>query len=342
MKIRIRRRILVKFLLYILLVISAIVVLPLLLIKGCMYGPDIKPDAGDDDLHSGIVLKVWLYKEKQVRTMDLEEYIAGVTAAEMPAYFEPEALKAQAVAARTYAYGRLIGLFNHSADVHNGADICTNPGHCQAWTSKKDAYKNWGIFFPWKNWERIRKAVSDTKNIILTYNGVVTNPLYSSNSGGKTENAEDVWDCDPVGYLKSVESYGDRFAPDFASEADIPVERFVSILKNQYPALEITTKDLVDHIRISGFTEGGSVKNIIVGNITIPGVRFREIFSLKSAKFEYKNVKDDKIIFSVTGNGHGVGMSQWGANYLAKNGGTYEEILKYYFKDVSLQALPLP
>ncbi len=339
MKIKTRHRILVKLLVYTSLVIMAVVILPFILVRGCMYGPD-KSDAGDDDLRSGVMLKVWFHKEEQVRSMDLEEYIVGVTAAEMPAYFEPEALKAQAVAARTYAYGRLAGLFNRSADVHKGADVCTNPGHCQAWISKKDAYRNWGVFFPWKNWERVRKAVQDTKNIILTYNGAAVNPLYSSNSGGRTENAEDVWNCDPVAYLKSVESYGDRFAPDFTSEAEILVERFVTTLKSLYPSLELTTEDLGSQIQISGFTEGGSVKDIIIGNITISGVRFREIFSLRSAKFDYKNIKNNKIIFTVTGNGHGVGMSQWGANYLAKNGGTYEEILKYYFKDVILQALP--
>lgn len=264
---------------------------------------------------------------KKTLKMPFEEYIKGVVASEMPASYETEALKAQAVAARSYI------LFK---DAHRGADhpdaaVCTNPSHCKGYLSKAAAAEKWGADWGEKFYPRISGAVEKTAGEYLSYNGETVEAFFFALSNGKTENSEDVWQSS-VPYLRSAESEGDSSAPNFISEAEFDISYFNSRLKNlskDYPAKE--------KISISEITRtpGGRVKSLKINGTIFKGTQIRSAFSLKSADFSALQ-SGKKIKFTVKGNGHGVGMSQYGANYLAKQGKTYEDILKHYYSGVEI------
>jgi stage II sporulation protein D len=324
-----------KLLIYPLLMTVIIIVLPFIIVRGCVfeYSSNVENRIITD---TGIKINVYLVDESEIREMDLEEYVAGVVTAEMPALFEPEALKAQAVAARTYAYARMTGDYAGKEDVHFGADVCTDFAHCQAWISKEDAYENWGTLSAALNWNKICKAVKETQGLIITYNNSIANPLFHSCSGGKTENSQEVWAGVEVPYLTSVASGGEEINPNFETVFDISVQEFVQTLKEQYPEIEINESEPLKDVEILEYTGGGGVGSIRLGSITISGVDMRNAFSLKSTKFEISANDSGSISITTYGSGHGVGMSQWGANYIAKSGGTYDEILKYYYTGVQI------
>ncbi|HHW47937.1 MAG TPA: stage II sporulation protein D [Clostridiaceae bacterium] len=325
-----------NFVYYALLMVLVVIILPLIIVRGCGYSEESDPSIPDKKPVEEVKINVYITSEDQVREMPLEEYVKGVVAAEMPAQFELEALKAQAIAARTYVYGRLKGLYGSKNDVHKGADICTDHAHCQAWKKKEDAMRNWGIFTAYSNWRKIERAVKETKDMIIVYNGKVINPLFHASSCGRTENVEDVWEGKPVDYLRSVPTNGDEESPNYICSTVFKTEDVIAILKNEYPDIECNEKDLFSDIEIIDYTEGGRVKNIRIGNINLKGTDVRKLLSLRSAKFTIEKVDDGNIKITTTGHGHGVGMSQWGANYLAKKGGACEEIIKYYYLGVEI------
>lgn len=311
-----------------------IIFLPLIIVKGCSSNYT-KKQIGNE----GFKIKVYVNNEKKERDMDFEEYIKGVVAAEMPAEFEPEALKAQAVAARTYAFSRMKGIYRTENNTHNDSDVCTDPAHCQAWVSKQTAMKRWGIFSAIKYWNKIDRAVNETRDIIITYNNNLANPLFHSNSGGRTENAEEVWTGVEVPYLKSVTSDGEDVTSEFKNTVTLEIKVFINKLKSEYSDFKINEKDIFKDIKVVDFTAGGRVKTIKIGNHVIKGTEFRRIYQLRSANFNIEKGEKESLKIIVFGNGHGVGMSQWGANYLAKQGGSYEEIIKYYYKGVELSTI---
>ena len=278
-------------------------------------------------------------EDKKIRELDLEEYLIGVVAAEMPAEFAVEALRAQAVAARTFAYGRIKDLYKSEDDVHSGANLCTNFAHCQAWISKEEALKKWSESTAEELWNKIKDSVKDTEGLIIVYNGTITNPVFHSTSGGKTENAEDVWDVGPVAYLKSVVSEGEETSPSFKTISTLNASAFCKTLKACYPDIKLNEKDVFKDIKVLEYTEGERVKTIKIGNLTLKGTDVRNVFSLKSANFELE--KDEKGMIKITtyGYGHGVGMSQWGANSMAKNGATWEDIIKHYYIGVDIDTI---
>lgn len=313
--------------------IIIVIILPMFIVKGCGFTQD---DISQEPLQDGVRIKVYISSENRVEDMLLEEYLKGVVAAEMPAEFELEALKAQAVAARTYAYARMKKIYTPKEDKHNGGDICTDSTHCQAWISKECAMEKWDILTAPNNWNKIEKAVADTRDILITYDNYIVNPVFHSNSGGKTENAEDVWEGNGVPYLKSVLSEGEEESLQYKTEILIKVDDFCKTLKNENPDINLNEKDLLKEIEILNYTQGGRVKTIKIGSVNFKGTDLRKIFSLKSANFKIEKVDNNMLKITCFGNGHGVGMSQWGANYLAKQGKNYEEILKYYYTGISL------
>lgn len=316
------------------MMIAVIILLPMLIVKGCGYSAgDKPPDVAVDDKE----LKISVYNVALNRTeeMDLEEYIKGVLAAEMPADFDPEALKAQAVAARTFAYGRLAGVYRSKHDIHEEADICTDATHCQAWTSKENAMKKWSTFFASRNWGRIEKAVNGTKGMIVTYKGNIANTLFHASSSGRTENSEEVWSGTGVPYLRSVESSGEEGSKGYITSVLIKPSEFVEKLRKAYPDEELR-EDIFKNIKMLDYTTGGRVKTLKIGDITLKGTEFRTILGLRSADFKIELAADDSLKITTTGYGHGVGMSQWGADSLAKKGGTYLEILKHYYTGVDI------
>ncbi|HHY24694.1 MAG TPA: stage II sporulation protein D [Clostridiaceae bacterium] len=340
---------------YIIIMIAIIIILPMFIVKSCSFtSTREKSDKREnqstnekqgvnqrewEDEGNNIKICVYIEPEGNIKEIVLEEYVIGVVAAEMPAEFAFEALKAQAVAARTYAYGRLKGIYKDKDDLHANADICTDFSHCQAWISKEEAIERWDSSSADEYWDKIKKAVEETEGIVILYKGVIANPVFHSNSGGKTENAEEVWDVDPVDYLKSVISKGEEASPSFKTISKISVTEFYNTLKEYYPDIKVNKNSIFEDMKIVERTQGDRVKTIKVGNIEIKGTDFRKIFSLSSANFQLDKNKDGMIEIITFGNGHGVGMSQWGANNLAKSGEMWEEIIKYYYLGVELDTI---
>ncbi len=325
-----------KILFYAIIMFLIIIFLPMIITKGCDQNNGEVEKTEFKKVSNKITIKVYLKEQNKIVNMDLEEYIEGVVAAEMPVKFSLEALKAQAVAARTYAYVRIMKLYASEENTHPDADICTDFAHCQAWMSKADATKRWSLLSRRGNWLKIEKAVAETEGTIITYNRKIINPVYHSNSGGRTENSEDVWGGTAEPYLRSVVSKGEEANAEYKNTALIKAEDFCSMLIKEYSDIDLNSKDIIKKIKITDYSAGGRIKTLRVGNLILKGTDIRRIFSLKSTNIKFERQDDKTLKLTTLGNGHGVGMSQWGAEYMAKNGGSFEEILKYYYKGVDL------
>ena len=169
-----------------------------------------------------------LMTNNTVKEIDFEEYIKGVVSAEMPANFESEALKAQAICARTYTINKIM---NSNKEVHNGADICDNSAHCQAYCNKEDSFKKWDKASAKKNWDKISRAVEDTEGKIITYQGHVISALFHSSSGGRTEDVKEVWGGTQYPYLVSVDSEGEEeIMPNFTETKEFTIKEMKNIL----------------------------------------------------------------------------------------------------------------
>ncbi len=277
---------------------------------------------------SSAEISVYFHKEKAVHTVNLEEYLCGVVAAEMPASFEPEALKAQAVAARSYAVHKKNGI---NSD-HTKAVVCTDPNHCKAYLTKEELARKWGQDTE-KYSEKISNAVFSTSGEVITYKGEVALAVFHSQSGGgRTENSADVWGGD-VPYLVSVESHGEEEAPNFYSTVVFEFVEFREILEKNIPGIKIiSAKD----VGVTETNESGSVAFVNIGNKKISGKDMRTYFKLRSSCFTIK-ADDNNVTFEVTGYGHGVGMSQYGANAMAKEGADYKKILTHYYTGTKIE-----
>lgn len=279
-------------------------------------------------------VKVYLTEEKRVVELPLEEYIKGVLSSEMPLSFNKEALKAQAIAARTYTVAHVFS--NTGCANGNGADLCDTV-HCQVYTPKEKKLEQLGAEGDSK-WELVEQVVEETKGRVLTYNGeIVEGAFYFSTSGGRTENVEDVFSA-VLPYLRSVESAGEEVAPRYKESKSIDKYRFIQTINGNYSKANLTDGNLESQITINSYTEGGSVKEIALGNINISGVDFRRLFGLNSANFTLEFLNNE-IVINCMGFGHGVGMSQWGANVMAGQGKTCEEIIKHYYTGVEIASI---
>lgn len=266
----------------------------------------------------------------EIEELPLDEYLYGVVSAEMPASYEIEALKAQAIVARTY----LIYQIQNSVGKHEGADICDSYACCQAWISKEARFEKWAEDEREANWQKIVQAVDETAGKIITYEGQPINAFFHSNSGGITESSVNIWGGIEYPYLKAVETSGEDAYSQYSSEASFTKEELINKIKETHPDIQIDWNE-ENAIQIQEYTDSGRVRTIKFGNISIAGTEARTILGLKSTNFSI-SYKDDKIIFSVIGNGHGVGMSQTGADSLAKQGSSFEEIIKHFYTGVEI------
>ena len=276
-------------------------------------------------------IKLLHTENNEIEEVNLDEYLYGVVSAEMPASFEEEALKAQAVVARTYTIYKIV----NNDGKHEDADICDSPDCCQAWISKEDRFAKWDDAEAQSNWNKIVNAVNSTQGKIITYNGEPINAFFHSNSGGSTEAPIDVWGGSGYPYLQAVTTAGEDAYSQYSSEVEFTKQEFEEKIKEEHSDFEINF-DEEDCIKIEEYTDGNRVKKIKVGNLELSGVEMRNIFGLRSANFEV-SIEKDKIKFSVIGYGHGVGMSQTGADSLAKEGKTYEDIIHHFYTDVEIQ-----
>lgn len=280
-------------------------------------------------------VKLYLKEEKRTVELDLEEYITGVVASEVPANFNEEALKAQAVAARTYYMNKRKNPCKDA--IKNGAEICDTT-NCQVFVSKEKRMKSWSSSKGEENWNKIKNAVYSTKGQVLTYQGkLLEYPQFFSTSSGKTEDSKDVFAIE-VPYLKSIESKGEENAPKFKTSTRISIDDFIKKVNSAYPDSCLIKNDIKSMISVLSYTEGGSVKEIKLGGAVIKGTDFRKIFNLNSSNFNLVFSGND-VTINCRGYGHGVGMSQWGANSMAKEGKSYDEILKHYYTGVKIDEI---
>ena len=269
-----------------------------------------------------------------VEIMALDVYLQGVVRGEMPASFELEALKAQAAAERTYIYYQLAA---GRKEAHPNADVCTDPSCCNAWLSEEAAREKWGGDFD--GWEsRIEEAVAATDGQVALYDGQPILAVFHSSSAGKTAGAGDVWSGD-MPYLRSVDSpEGEETVPNYYSAAEFTAAEAKTLLAQAHP--ELTFSGGPD--KWFGAVErddSGRVSTVEVCGAPLRGVEVRRIFSLRSACFTI-DAAAERVTFRVTGYGHGVGMSQYGANELARQGKTWQEILMWYYADITVGPAP--
>ena len=281
------------------------------------------------ELDGKTVLKV--LDGSEVREMTVGEYLVGVVRAEMPASFEEEALKAQAVAARTYTYYKIQTGGNHG----DTADSCTDSTCCQAYISEEQARSNWGADADTYE-SKIESAVRDTDGQVILYGGEPILAVFHSSSAGLTRAAGQVW-LNDLPYLQSVTSpeQGDSI-PNYYSRAEFTQEQFREKVLAAEPEADLSGP--VETWLQNAVTDtAGSVSTVEVGGVTVKGSTLRSILGLRSACFEWE-IQDGNLVFFVTGYGHGVGMSQYGAEQMARDGADYREILTHYYTGVTVEA----
>lgn len=266
-----------------------------------------------------------------VEEMTLGDYLVGVVRAEMPASFELEALKAQAVAARTYTAYKILSGGNHG----DTADICTDSTCCQAYISQERAMENWGDAAE-ENETKVEEAVRGTDGQTILYGGVPILAVFHSSSAGQTRAAGEVWVND-LPYLQPVDSPEDGDSiPNYYSRVAFTPEQFREKIHASYPEADLTG-DMSGWLKNAKTDSSGSVETVDVGSVTIKGTTMRTLLGLRSACFTWE-VQAGEMVFFVTGFGHGVGMSQYGANRMAREGADYVEILTHYYTGVSVEA----
>ena len=260
---------------------------------------------------------------KNVEILDLDTYLVGVLLAEMPASFGIEALKAQAVAARTCALE-----FMRDSHKHPVLAVCTDSTCCQAYITPEEYRGQGGA--P-EDIDKIQKAVADTAGQVLTYEGQLIEATYFSCSGGRTEDAVAVWGAE-VPYLQSVESPGEEWAHIYTQSVTFTASEFAACLgRKLYGAPESWLGQV-------HYTRGGGVDTMILAGKSYTGVQLRELLSLNSTAFTMK-AEGNTITVTTSGRGHRVGMSQYGAEAMAAAGCTYAQILQYYYQGVRIDKL---
>ena len=261
----------------------------------------------------------------------MSDYLWGVVAAEMPASFELEALKAQACAARTYTVVRQ----NSGSDKHPGADICEDSTCCQAYIEREAALARWGLNAQ-EYEEKISQAVEGTDGLGILYEGQPIQALFFSSAAGRTVDAVAVWG-NSVDYLKSVDSPEGDEVPNYHSQVVLSSQQVQEAALAAYPGADLSGEPS-SWFGPAVRDEGGTVTSVPFGGLTLTGGQVRSMLSLRSAAFTV-TWDGENFTFDVTGYGHGVGMSQYGANAMAKEGKNFTDILTWYYTGTQVDAL---
>lgn len=274
-------------------------------------------------------IKLLHKKTNEIEEVKIDDYLCNVVSAEMPADYELEALKAQAIVARTYT------IYKVQNKKHENADICDDSTCCQAWVSKENRLERWEETKREDNWNKIQQCVNETKGKIITYNNQPINAFFHANSGGTTELPVNVWGGSGLPYLQVVQTAGEEGYTQYSSEVDLTQEELINKLKTKYEDIQIDFNNDED-VKIIEHTDSNRVKTVKFGNHELSGVETRTLLGLKSTNFEIKK-ENNQIKFLVKGYGHGVGMSQTGANTMAKQGNNCEEIIKHFYVGIEIK-----
>lgn len=319
-----------------------ILVLPALLV----WNAPLHPPAGlaAEDGHK---IKMLDMATGKVTELPLETYLTGVLAAEMPAEFSEEALKAQALAARTYAARRMTAFGAAPNPHHPEAEVCSNPVHCQAWMSPEEMKSRWGkVKYPYYYY-KIRRAVTATRGQVLTYAGKLIDPVYHGSCGRHgTENAGEVWGRE-VPYLRGVECKWEEDNPKNRTEIKLALTEVLRLIEAKAPKagrpqaggtglLPAAAKPPA--ITVLSQTAAGRLKEVKVGDRVLSGSDFRSALGLSSTLVSWY-IAGDTVYFKTQGKGHGVGLCQYGADGMAKAGKNYREILAHYYSGAVIKKL---
>lgn len=283
-------------------------------------------------------IRVKISKTGEIVAMDINDYLRGVVPSEMPPYYNIEALKAQAIVARTYTYKRI----EAHAEGEN-ADICDNYAHCQAYYNKEQLLSIWekkgyDEETRKKYLKNINEAVVSTEKQVITYEGSLIKAFFHASSPERTENVDQIWGGEKLPYLVSVENEESLEYANRTSTVTVSFIEFLNKLKENNLIGSEVEEDVCNDIKISEYTTSGRVKNIEIAGTKVSAEKLRTLFSLRSTNFTVET-NNSEIIFNVIGNGHGVGLSQVGADFLASQGKTYEEIIKHYYTGVEIVTL---
>ncbi len=311
------------------------VCLPVLVVRGCTFydSPRIGPAPG-----TGPKVVLRRASTGALETIELEEYVKGVVAAEMPALFHIEALKAQAVLARTYIVRRM-RVFGGPGDPDNAkADISDDPARGQAWLDQSALRERWGALNFAGYWAKISKAVDETAGIVVSYSGDLIETAYHSTCGGRTEDSGAVWQVS-LPYLQPVECLWDRHSPHqerLVTLSWAELERKLGVSSGVLAVAASSGSGGV--MSVVSKTPGDRVKQISIGDLVRTGVEIRRALELSSARFTVAETPKG-VTLTVRGYGHGVGMCQYGADGLATQGKKYAEIIAHYFSGVTLRPI---
>ncbi|MDQ0891935.1 stage II sporulation protein D [Paenibacillus sp. V4I9] len=278
----------------------------------------------------GLMIPVYLTKKATIETVPLEQYVKGVLAAEMPIEFELEALKAQAMAARTYVVRRVLEKDYSNMPVSDA--LVTDTTAHQAYITEQELRDRWDKRYE-TNMAKIDRAVNETKDLILTYEHKPINATFFSTSNGYTENSEDYWPFKSP-YLRSVPSPWDiKLSSRYQETVDLS---YKSMLQKLGVTSIATTGTSAKNMKVLAWSTGHRIKTITIGGKIFSGREVREKLGLASSQFTW-TWSGSKITFTSYGYGHGVGLSQWGANGMAKEGKTAEQIVTYYYTGISIE-----
>ena len=302
--------------------------LPLLFAGGGQAAPEAsaEPESAAGGLDSELSFTV--LTADGVETVTMSDWLPGVVAGEMPALFEEEALKAQAVAARTYIMYSMC----REKPAHPEADVCDDPACCKAHSTDEALREKWGESYE-ENMARVLEAVRSTDGEYMSYGGEVIQAVFHSSSSGRTEDSAAIWQAEP--YLVSVESPETaEDVPNYVTSVTVSPEDFREAVLTVHPEAEFG-EDPAFWLGAAVHDASGRVESVDIGGTQVPGTELRTIFKLRSTAFTLDYTAEG-FLFTVTGYGHGVGMSQYGANVMAEDGADYEEILTHYYPGAEL------
>ncbi|MGE5675693.1 MAG: stage II sporulation protein D [Mycobacterium leprae] len=290
-------------------------------------------------------IKVYFPATQTVESLPLGEYLKGVVAAEMPSSFATEALKAQFIVARTYAVHRMrrfAGSMKGGCPDNLEADICADPKTGQAYISEEEAVDKWGFFAASSLWHRLDEVQAATEGLVLRYGGELIDPLYHSVSGTTTEAAEDYF-AHALPYLKPADDHWGANAPGLKQTVQFTPEQLAARLNGISNTVAVAAVAGAVQagrapVEVTSRTASDRAKTVKVAGITLSGREFREKLGLRSTAFTVK-VEQGKVVITTTGYGHGVGMSQYGADGMARAGKSYKEILTHYYQGITIEPL---
>jgi len=297
--------------------------LPLVFLFYVLSGWLLRPGPGQDEIPR---IRLWHQSAQCGVNVDIEEYVKGVVAAEMPADFAFAALEAQAVASRTIAWQRY--LQGPASGPGGSYHLISDYRSSQAWLSREECRRQWGLIGFYLKWWRISRAVEATRGLVLYYEGKPIFAAFHSTSGGRTENSENYWQtAEP--YLRGVPSPWEKHSPVYCTETVLEISWLKGIMKRK--GWDITLDPGQEPVEVLSRYPGGRVRKVRVFSRVISGRELREMLGLRSTWIEV-SCDGDVIRFLVRGSGHGVGMSQYGADGLAREGYSFEEILGHYYR----------